>query len=104
MKVMPETGRRRTYESGALAWWHLDSSGNEDADQILHSRTVCRNDAAFTIFYDRYKENVMFMLLFVILLVAWLLGGFAFHVGGGLIHILLIVAVIALILHFVRRA
>lgn len=50
------------------------------------------------------KEDVMFMLLFVILLVAWLLGGFAFHVGGGLIHILLIVAVIALILHFVRRA
>jgi len=46
----------------------------------------------------------MFMLLFVILLVAWLLGGFALHVGGGLIPILLIVAVIALILHFVRRA
>jgi len=44
----------------------------------------------------------MFMLLFVILLVAWLLGGFALHVGGDLIHILLIVAVIALILHFVR--
>jgi len=44
----------------------------------------------------------MFMLLFVILLLAWLLGGFAFHVGGSLIHILLVVAVIFLILHFVR--
>jgi hypothetical protein len=29
------------------------------------------------------------------------LGFLAFHIGGGLIHILLIVAVIALIWHFV---
>jgi hypothetical protein len=36
------------------------------------------------------------------LLVAWLLGWGVFHVATGLIHILLIVAVIALILHFVR--
>jgi Family of unknown function (DUF5670) len=40
-------------------------------------------------------------VLFVILLIAWL-GGFAvFHVAGGLIHLLLIFAVISLILHFV---
>jgi hypothetical protein len=44
----------------------------------------------------------IFMILFVVLLVAWLLGLTVFHVAGGLIHILLIVAVIALILHFVR--
>jgi hypothetical protein len=44
----------------------------------------------------------MFMTLFVILLVAWLLGFVAFHVAGGLIHILLLVAVISLILHLVR--
>jgi hypothetical protein len=43
----------------------------------------------------------MFMILFVVLLVMWLLGGFAFHIGGGLIHLLLIVAVIFLVLHFV---
>jgi hypothetical protein len=44
----------------------------------------------------------MFLTLFVILLVLWLLGFFAFHVAGGLIHLLLIVAVIVLVLHFVR--
>jgi hypothetical protein len=44
----------------------------------------------------------MFMTLFVVLLVLWLLGFFAFHVGSGLIHILLIIAVIALVVHFVR--
>ncbi|MGH9351701.1 MAG: lmo0937 family membrane protein [Terriglobia bacterium] len=45
----------------------------------------------------------MFLVLFIVLLIAWLLGWFAFHVAGGLIHILLVVAIIALIVHFVRR-
>jgi Family of unknown function (DUF5670) len=44
----------------------------------------------------------MFLVLFAILLVMWLLGFAAFHVAGGLIHILLLVAVIALVMHFVR--
>ncbi len=43
-----------------------------------------------------------FMVLFMVLLIAWLLGFTAFHVAGGLIHLLLIVAVISLVLHFVR--
>jgi hypothetical protein len=44
----------------------------------------------------------MFITLFLVLLVLWLLGFFAFHVAGGLIHLLLVVAVISLIIHFVR--
>jgi len=44
----------------------------------------------------------MFIGLFAVLLVLWRLGFFAFHIAGGLIHILLVVAVVALILHFVR--
>jgi hypothetical protein len=46
----------------------------------------------------------MFVTLFAVLIVLWLLGFFAFHVAGGLIHILLILAVISLIFHFVRGA
>jgi Family of unknown function (DUF5670) len=45
----------------------------------------------------------MFLALFGILLLLWLLGFFAFHVAGGLIHLLLIVAVISLVVHFFRR-
>jgi len=48
------------------------------------------------------KEICMFMTLFVVLLVLWLLGFFAFHVAGGLIHLLLIIAVISLVMHFFR--
>ena len=44
----------------------------------------------------------MFMTLFVILLVMWVMGFFAFHVASGLIHLLLIVAVISLLAHFFR--
>jgi hypothetical protein len=44
----------------------------------------------------------MFLTLFVVLVVAWLLGWFTFHAAGALIHLLLIVAVISLIVHFVR--
>ncbi|RYY06487.1 MAG: lmo0937 family membrane protein [Sphingobacteriaceae bacterium] len=40
----------------------------------------------------------------VILVIGWALGVFAFHVAGGIIHILLVIAVIALILGVIRRA
>lgn len=44
----------------------------------------------------------IFTILFAVLVVAWLLGFSVFHVAGGLIHILLVFAIISLILHFVR--
>ncbi|GAC1577789.1 MAG: hypothetical protein NVS3B5_10060 [Sphingomicrobium sp.] len=44
----------------------------------------------------------MLATIAIILLILWLLGAFAFHVGGGLIHILLIVGIIVLVLHFIR--
>jgi len=40
-------------------------------------------------------------ILFVVLLVAWIGGFTMFHVAGGLIHLLLVLAVISLVLHFV---
>ena len=48
----------------------------------------------------------MFLFLFVILLIMWAAGFFAFHVAGGLIHILLLIAFISLIAHLFmgRRA
>jgi hypothetical protein len=45
---------------------------------------------------------VIFLILFIVLLLAWIFSWAVFHIAGGLLHILLIVAVISLILHFVR--
>jgi hypothetical protein len=39
----------------------------------------------------------MLETIIVILVVLWLLGFFAFHLGGSLIHILLVLAVIVLV-------
>jgi hypothetical protein len=38
----------------------------------------------------------MLWTIFVILLILWLLG-FGFHMGGGLIHLLIVVALIVLV-------
>jgi uncharacterized membrane protein (DUF485 family) len=43
-----------------------------------------------------------FLIVFVILLIAWAVGWLAFHVAGGLIHILLVIALISLVVHFAR--
>lgn len=45
----------------------------------------------------------MLLAIVAVLVVIWLLGWGAFHVAGGLIHLLLLLAVVFLVLHFVRR-
>lgn len=49
------------------------------------------------------KEAYMFIVLFVILLLAWLGGFLVFHISSLLIHILLLFAVISLIAHLFQR-
>lgn len=44
----------------------------------------------------------MLMTIGIILLVLWALGLFAFHVSTGLFHILIVLAVIAIVMHLVR--
>lgn len=39
----------------------------------------------------------MLWTIAVILVVLWILGGFVFHVAGGLIHLLLVIAVVVVI-------
>ena len=50
----------------------------------------------------RFIADFFFLVLFFILLIAWLLTWAAFHVAGGAIHLLLIIAVIALLVHLFR--
>jgi Family of unknown function (DUF5670) len=44
----------------------------------------------------------MLLTIGIILLICWALGFFAFHLAGGLIHILIILAVISIIVHLFR--
>jgi hypothetical protein len=44
----------------------------------------------------------MFLVLAIILAIAWLLGFTMFHAAGFAIHVLLIAAVISVVVHFVK--
>ena len=66
----------------------------------LHISDV-RTFGFFTMF-QRLAENKWAVLSQPVLIVLWALGLVTSYTMGGLIHILLIVAIIALILHFVR--
>ncbi len=54
------------------------------------SRVETRNEIS--------EEGIMLWGVFVIILVLWLLG-FSFHIAGGLIHLLLVVALIVLVIN-----
>jgi hypothetical protein len=47
-------------------------------------------------------RDFVFLMFFFILLGVWLFGWLAFHIAGGLIHLLLLLAVISLIVHLFR--
>jgi hypothetical protein len=44
----------------------------------------------------------MFLAIAAVLFLAWLLGITAFHIAGGLIHLLLVIALISIVIHFLR--
>jgi hypothetical protein len=45
----------------------------------------------------------MFGIIAAVLIVLWLLGFFAFHVTTAFVHVALVIGLVLLVLHFVRR-
>jgi hypothetical protein len=45
--------------------------------------------------------NILYVIA-VILVIAWLIGYVGYNVGGGLIHLLLVIAVIAVLLRLIQ--
>ena len=50
----------------------------------------------------RILADFAFLILAIIFLVGWLVAWAAFHIAGGFVHLLIVIAVLALILHFAR--
>src|SRR5215831_15303763 len=48
------------------------------------------------------EDNEMLYTLAIVLVILWALGFLAFHVGGGIIHLLLVIAVIAVLLRIIQ--
>jgi hypothetical protein len=51
---------------------------------------------------ERAEGGLMLAAIAGVLLVLWLLGFLAFHVSAGTIHILLVLALIFVVMHFFR--
>jgi hypothetical protein len=47
-------------------------------------------------------RDLLFLILFFVLLGVWATSWLAFHIAGGMIHLLLLVAVLFLIMHLFR--
>jgi hypothetical protein len=63
-------------------------------DQLPHAKRCEIN------FVGLEKETVMLWTVLVVLLILWLLG-FSLHIGGGLIHLLLVVGLVVLVINLV---
>jgi hypothetical protein len=50
----------------------------------------------------RAIADFLFLILFFLLLGAWVLLWAMFHIAGGLIHLLLIIAAVSLLIHLLR--
>jgi len=50
----------------------------------------------------RFIADFLFLILFFVVLGAWVMLWAMFHLAGGVIHLLLIIAAISLILHLFR--
>jgi putative effector of murein hydrolase LrgA (UPF0299 family) len=50
----------------------------------------------------RLISDFLFLILFFMLIGVWLVMWIGLHLAGGLIHLLLLIAVISLVLHLVR--
>jgi hypothetical protein len=49
-------------------------------------------------------RDFVFLILFFVLAGVWLFSWLVFHIAGGLIHLLLVIAIISLVVHLVRAA
>jgi hypothetical protein len=62
------------------------------------------SDVGSSGFSNSFNEVSMFLTIAIVLLVLWALGFFAFHIAGGMIHIILVIAVIAIVWHFLKAS
>jgi hypothetical protein len=52
---------------------------------------------------DGMIRDFLFLILFFVLIGVWLTGWLAFHIAGGMIHLILLIAVLSLIMHLFQR-
>jgi hypothetical protein len=100
LALSPARKRKITLNNSFSANNHARSPFSQNGMSIA-PRTLSKKISEAT----NKRRNRMLWTILVVLLVLWLIG-FLGHVGGGLIHLLLVIALIVLIINLVsgRRA
>jgi Family of unknown function (DUF5670) len=75
--------------------WNTGGAKTEKINTAVR-QTVCQ----FAHHTSAKETDIMLWTVFVVLLILWLLG-FSLHVAGGLIHLLLVIALILLVVNLV---
>jgi hypothetical protein len=52
--------------------------------------------------FDNQKENIMLYTIAVVLLILWLLGMITSNTVGGLIHVLLVIAIVVVLVRVIN--
>jgi putative effector of murein hydrolase LrgA (UPF0299 family) len=50
------------------------------------------------------RVRFLFLILAFLFFGVWLVSFVMFHIAGGLVHLLLVIGVVALVIHFIRGA
>jgi Family of unknown function (DUF5670) len=77
---------------------------NDSPDWAAASRLYAKEMKRATTIVEEAAMALLFLVLSLVFFFIWLFSFVMFHVAGGAIHILLILAVISIIVHFIRRA
>ena len=72
------------------------------AKPVRHGATAGGGVIVVASVHHTLTGAAMFLTIALVLVVLWALGFFLYPIGGGLIHILLVIAIIAIIWHFVK--
>jgi hypothetical protein len=68
----------------------------------VHNSTDLRQAGAYDEFRKPKETVAMLSTIVIVLLVLWLLGAFVVPVGGNLIHLLLVIAVIVILIRVIQ--
>jgi hypothetical protein len=78
--------------------------GQPSGSHVIPARSISMQSgrgAKMSISIRQMKETLVLLWIAIIIAVLWLLGLLG-NIGGGLIHLLLVIAVVVLIFHFIR--
>jgi len=83
---------------------HSPKKARHEYTPLQYPKNSVLCDKGFLIGTRQEIKGVEHLLGFIaaVLIVLWLLGFLAFHVSTGLIHVLLVIGIVMLLLHFFR--